>query len=327
MPYYALNFSTNPLLTVAGASGYSWAASLTTDAANVQQVRTGLLVLGGGTSSCTNCQYVNLSASSGANSVGAALPVIGGGTAGWSFEAMVQPQIGGADTWPKLFDLGGVRGVNGYCVNDIVLGWSGAAVAPDSYWQLDVCDNTAAAYQYSTIDAVGEIFDNIWYHMVVTISPPLPNGLANYFTYLNGQLYTTVTNGWYPVAASRPMSFLGKSNWADPYFAGAIDFFNVYSSQLSDVQVANLYAATATPSGAAGASSSSSTGAVSVTSSRSSSSSSPVSTGLPLSSSAVPQSPSFVLVLVLVHGCRCRAGLREQQQQQWWHGQWRWRLV
>ena len=110
-----------------------------------------------------------------------------------------------------------------------------------------MCDNTAAAYQYSTIDAVGEIFDNIWYHMVVTISPPLPNGLANYFTYLNGQLYTTVTNGWYPVAASRPMSFLGKSNWADPYFAGAIDFFNVYSSQLSDVQVANLYAATATP--------------------------------------------------------------------------------
>ena len=246
-PIFALNFTTNPLTTVAGASGYTWAASLATDPANVQQVRSGLLILSGGASSCTNCNFVNLSVATGANSVGAVLPPIGGGVTGWSFEAMVQPTNGGADTWPKLYDLGSVRGSNGFCSNDIVLGWSGAAVAPDSFWQLDVCDNTTAAYQYSTIDAMGEIFDNVWYHMVVTISPPTANGQANYFTYLNGQLYTTVTNGFYPALAARPWSYLGKSNWADPYFSGAIDFFNVYQSQLSDVQVANLYAAAATP--------------------------------------------------------------------------------
>ena len=270
VPIYALNFSTNPLSTVTGASGYGWASSLSTDSTSVQTLRTGLLTLAGGAVGCTTCQYVNMSAATGANSVGAVLPVVGGGTTGWSFEVMVQPQNGGADTWPKLIDIGGVRVTPTFCVNDIVLGWSGAAAAPDSYWQLDVCDNSTSSFQYSTIDAVGEVVDNVWYHFVFTISPPLPNGLANYFVYVNGQLYTTVVNVWYPIAAPRPNANLGKSNWADPYFSGAIDFFNVYQSQLSDTQVANLYAAAMTPSSSSpstSTSSSSSTGAAASTSS------------------------------------------------------------
>ena len=61
---------------------------------------------------------------------------------------------------------------------------------------------------------------------------------------MNGVLYTTVTNAFYPVAAVRQNLYIGRSGWSDPYFNGSVDFFNVYSQALSDVQIAALYAAT-----------------------------------------------------------------------------------
>ena len=58
----------------------------------------------------------------------------------------------------------------------------------------------------------------------------MSNGNANYLLYINGQLYTTVTNVYYPVAAVRQNLYIGKSGWSDPYLTGAVDFFNVYST-------------------------------------------------------------------------------------------------
>jgi len=65
----------------------------------------------------------------------------------------------------------------------------------------------------------------------------------------------------------------GSDLSSDKYFSGEIDFFNVYSQSLSDVQVSNLYAATLIPisssavSAPAARSSSSATSAVQAASS------------------------------------------------------------
>ena len=76
--------------------------------------------------------------------------------------------------------------------------------------------------------------------MVVVITPVVPNnGLANYFTYLNGDLYTAEANFPMPPAVPRPVAWLGRSGWkgADANFSGEVDLFNVYNVALSDVQV------------------------------------------------------------------------------------------
>ena len=234
-PIFSLNFSTNPLTSVAGATGYGWAQTLSSDSAGNQSLHTGLL-----TFDASQAQYVNLSQASGANSVGQVLPIIGGGTAGWSFELMLL-STAGADTWPKVMDIGQARPNAGNCNYDFVLGWEGSANAGDPFWQWEVCDGNGN--QWESSDAIGLIPYATWFHVVATISPPTSNGYCNYFTYVNGQLYNSVNSGYCPPALVRQNALLGKSNWNDPAFAGALDFFNVYSQQLSDTQIAALYAA------------------------------------------------------------------------------------
>ena len=208
-----------------------------TDNASNQAVHQGLLTLNG------TAQFVNLALPSGANSIGQVLPTIGGGSAGWTVEIMMLSTTG-ADTWPKVYDIGSIRSNNP--LNDIVLGWDGNSGAPDHFWQFEVIDNTTAGNGWQTPDAIGEVPYNTWIHAVAVITPTA-NGNANYFLYVNGQLYTTVTNAFYPVAAVRQNAYIGKSGWSDPYFTGAVDFFNVYSQALSDVQVSALYTAATQP--------------------------------------------------------------------------------
>ena len=191
-PFYSLNFTTNP---GSAAGGYGWQQSLVSDSAANQALHQGLLTLSG-----TN-QFVNMSAASGANSVNNVMPTIGGGTAGWTFEIMFLT-TSGADSWPKLIDIGTTR-PGSSALNDIVLGWDGNAGSPDYFWQFDLADNTAAGHEFQTGDAIGEQPYNTWTHVVASISAPMTNGNANYFLYVNGQLYTTVTNVWYPIATQR----------------------------------------------------------------------------------------------------------------------------
>ena len=242
-PVYSLNFASNP---GSAAGGYGWVQSLSTDSAANQALHQGVLTL-----NPVLTQYVNMSAASGANSVGSVMPTIGGGTAGWTFEVEFQA-YSGADTWPKVFDIGTTR-VAGAANNDIVLGWDGNSGNPDEFWQFDVVDSSA--HEFQTSDALGEVPYNTWVHAVAVISAPTTNGNANYFLYFNGQLYTTINNVYYPTAVQRQNAFLGKSGWSDPYFNGSIDFFNIYSQALSDTQVAALYQATLSPSAGAGSSS------------------------------------------------------------------------
>lgn len=282
-PFYSLSFTTNP----GSGTGYGWVNALPTDSAANQALHQGLITL-----SSASSQFINMSASSGANSVGSVLPTIGGGTAGWSFEVMFL-SMSGADSWPKLFDIGTTRLAGGPPLNDIVLGWDGSAGSPDYFWQFDVVDNTSTGHEFQTGDAIGELPYNTWTHVVATISPPTTNGNANYFVYVNGQLYTTITNVFYPVAAQRQNAFLGKSGWSDPYFNGSIDFFNVYNQQLSDTQIAALYQATLVPGGSP---TQPSTGGSTGSTVRSSSSSSTATTPIPAASSSSSSSTAAVVV-------------------------------
>jgi hypothetical protein len=77
--------------------------------------------------------------------------------------------------------------------------------------------------------------------MVAVIAPSSTPGLANYFTYINGQLYNSLVNAYYPPAVPRQNAWLGRSGWDDPYMVVELDTFNVYNSTLSPEQVTALF--------------------------------------------------------------------------------------
>jgi len=78
----------------------------------------------------------------------------------------------------------------------------------------------------------------VWNHVVVTL------GGSTGVLYLNG-----VPVGTNSAMTLKPSSlgntsnnYLGKSQWADPYFNGAMDEFRIYSVALSPAEVAATYA-------------------------------------------------------------------------------------
>jgi hypothetical protein len=117
----------------------------------------------------------------------------------------------------------------------------GASLA--SHWQLDICDiaDNVGGREYQTRAAFGIMSPNVWYHLVISIHY-MPSGLATIYTYLNGQVYTTVSNVWYPPGVQRQNLFIGRSGWNDDYLTVEIDAFNVYNTSLTTPQVAALYA-------------------------------------------------------------------------------------
>jgi hypothetical protein len=76
-----------------------------------------------------------------------------------------------------------------------------------------------------------------WFHVVWTLNPT-----GVWKIYINGVLTTTVTiNATYPAITTRNSNYIGKSNWADPYFNGRIDDFRVYNRVLSDSDASYIY--------------------------------------------------------------------------------------
>ena len=78
--------------------------------------------------------------------------------------------------------------------------------------------------------------DNVWRHVVWTISPA-----GIWAVYINGVVVWSASGQPYPNAISRSLNYIGKSNWNDPYFTGAIDAFKIYNYVLVAADCAALY--------------------------------------------------------------------------------------
>ena len=248
-PWFSAPFTTAP--ATSPSTAFSWLNQDSNDTACGINNHQGLLVLQGHDTpdfaSGSIGPYVNLASSSGANSIGATLPAsnIGGagagllaqGTMGWTFEVMFKATL--IEQWSKVFDIGNPQLANGQCQYDISLGWD--YLGPT--WQFNVCDGNGNGW--AIVDAIGAVNVNQWYHAVVVIQA-LPSGAANYLTYVNGQLYTTLINGYYPANLARTDAYLARSDWAaDSYWSGEVDLFNIYNVALTQQQIAALYATAA----------------------------------------------------------------------------------
>ena len=228
-PWYSLTFATDPRPT-SGAAGYGWEQVSPTDNSTQRAVHTGILSLNGSLN-----QFVNMTAASGPFSVGQVLPTFGGGTAGWSFEMTIKPMSDATiETWAKIVDIGAPRVSTSECQYDVILGWD----QNDVHWQAAVCDGVGN--QYQTSDGFGPIYKGQWYHVVLVVLPA-GGGWANYVTYINGQMFTSVNGAPYLPYTPRANAYLGRSGWSDHNFTGEVDTFNIYNVSLSSVQVAGLY--------------------------------------------------------------------------------------
>jgi len=231
-PFYSLNFATDPRDLTSGIQyKFGWQNTSSGDDNSLRALHRGMVTLDG------EAQWIDMGATSGPTSASrTALPTIGGGDAGWTFEIIMKP--GATENWGKLIDIGSERGSNpGACKNDIAMGWA----ASNLQWQFLTCDD--AGHEHQTGDAFGNIQAGTWYHLVTVITPR-SSQLANYFTYVNGVLYTVESNFLYPQAVRRENAWLGRSNWVgnnDNNISVELDQFNIYNTAVSDVQVTKLY--------------------------------------------------------------------------------------
>ena len=173
---------------------------------------------------------------------------VSAGTAGFSLEITFKPIF--STQWAKLIDFGSTRSNGGNCVNDIVFGWDSA----NTVWQLDVCDANANQWQIYDVGGVqpgtqGGFVSGSWYHTVITFQQ-LPNGLSNWYVFVNNVLVSTMTNTFYPTQATRQNLWLGRSGWGDTLWSGEIDYFRIYQQALGPNQVSTLFAAAMGTTGA-----------------------------------------------------------------------------
>jgi len=226
--------------SVPGGSGYSWLERDPADqTCGIDRFHTHILQLGGGVE---NGQFVDLSAASGPNSVGATpMPNVGGdgsgslanNNAGLTIEVVFKPLI--VEHYAKLFDLGNTRTIGTTCnEGEISSGWLGDGPTID----FDVCDASGREYKMSAIDSAPM---NQWTHVVYVIQKT-SNGKANYYSYVNGELISSLPMAYMPTSRSHDHAYLGKSNWAsDWYWEGMIDTFNVYDAAVSPRGARALY--------------------------------------------------------------------------------------
>ncbi len=128
----------------------------------------------------------------------------------------------GTATWGRLFDFG-----DGQANKNIFL----AVFLNDLVWSAFNSQNI----EYKGHDIYFAVNDNKWRYFVWTMST---NG--RWKLYIDGEL-VYVQSMIYPPSTSRSNNFIGRSNWADPYFNGNLDDFRIYDFTLTDAQVTELY--------------------------------------------------------------------------------------
>jgi hypothetical protein len=129
-------------------------------------------------------------------------------------------------SFSRFFDFG-----NGTASNNVLMGVFNNNIL------ISVFNGATENNQYSNV----QINDNIWRHVCWTMTYTTPNATNSIHTvYINGvNVYQTFT--YYPNATARQFCYIGRSNWADPYFNGVIDDFRIYNRVLSDQEIFKLY--------------------------------------------------------------------------------------
>ena len=188
--------------------------------------------------------FINLSASTGPNSVGSTLEEFGGSgvdsgqadVTGWSFELVFRPGL--QATWGKLMDIGATRpgGITGPATGDIVFGW--ASNTP--YQSFQVFNAEGATF---TSQNIAPVQAGQWYHSVLVFQwvGGLNYTLANYQIYWQGNLTATYSLSYGVDFTPRQNANLALSAWGDAQWSGLLDTFNIYAEALSQEQVAALY--------------------------------------------------------------------------------------
>ena len=179
VPFFSVEAATDPRPAVGlteRTALYGWKQEDQGDVlCGVSQYHQGLIEFNGGqgtdnlgdkSTAHFTANFINLSASTGPNSIGTTLGMFGGagsgsladGSAGWSVEVTFRPGL--QATWGKLVDLAGTRvgGANGPPVGDIVFGWS-SSTEVQSFQLYDGASNTYGNTDLAPVQA-GQ-----WYHV------------------------------------------------------------------------------------------------------------------------------------------------------------------
>ena len=172
---FGQNPTTNPAIPY---TNYQWAASDPTDSAQMRALHPGVILLNGNASS-----YINLQQSSGPNSCGLVVPIVGtagsgtGSSQGLSFEMVFKfPSAYPIYQSSKVFDLG----QGGTETIDVAAQTSGSL-------QLEQQNNVAPglesnSYQ-TTYTAQNGFTTGVWYHVVWVLSNP---NFSNYSGHVDG---------------------------------------------------------------------------------------------------------------------------------------------
>jgi len=260
-PFYRIGFDNNP--TPAGVTpSYTWMEVDTNDTAIDQQNHRGIVLLGPGAGGRNVGQFINLTATSGPNSVvGQPLGWFGGegrgpyleSRKGWTFSAVFKilrtptttivtegsnnTIVRNGQDWAKVYDIGdGNKGNRDQCENDVIFGFDGG----NNWMKFQACNPV------NNVNDVGNdrkmaMEVNKWYHSLVTLALTPTGPLASYW--LNGELVERKNIPNMPLFASRQDGRLGGSSWpADPQFNGMIELFAIYDEAVNDFQASYIYA-------------------------------------------------------------------------------------
>jgi hypothetical protein len=143
-------------------------------------------------------------------------------TSGITISAWVNPALTENHQNERIIDFG-----NGAANDNIMFTFAGAGLA---YWVFTGNNQSVIA-----INNNGLIPANVWTHALVTEDS---NGLAT--IYVNGVPVTSGTLS-VPNNITRTSNLIGKSNWNDNGFNGAIDELGIWNRVLSSAEIKQLY--------------------------------------------------------------------------------------
>jgi len=140
-----------------------------------------------------------------------------------------------------------VKGINTY-TNSRIYAYSGTgdntialAMNSKSLINFVVINGTFVSNTYTAIAPSSIDINNKWTHITWTMTYSSSN-TSTWNIYANGSLVSTNTNCYYPVNMSRPIHYIGKSEYtSDPSFNGYINNFMVYDRVLTLDEVDQLY--------------------------------------------------------------------------------------